>query len=158
MFYFYPSSGKKPVILILLIIVSLTVNAEFKRIGLKEGLSNNPVTTIFQDRYGFMWVGTFDGLNQYDGYQFRTFKNSLDDSLSLPNNRVSAIEEDGAANLWVGTKMGVYRLDKSKWSFFPLFYRKENKPINPDRKVTTLINALLKMENGNLLICTAGNG
>lgn len=158
MFYFYPSSGKKPVILILLIIVSLTVNAQFKRIGLKEGLSNNSVTTIFQDRYGFMWVGTFDGLNQYDGYQFRTFKNSLDDSLSLPNNRVSAIEEDGAANLWVGTKMGVYRLDKSKWSFFPLFYREENKPINPDRKVTTPINALLKMENGNLLICTAGQG
>lgn len=158
MFYLYYSFGKKAFLFLFFIIVFLTVNAQFKQIGLKEGLSNNSITTIYQDGFGYMWIGTFDGLNRYDGYQFKVFKNSLSDSLSLPNNRISAIEEDGAGNLWVGTKMGMYRLDKSKWSFFPLYYKEENKPINPGKKITNPINAVLKAPSGNLLICTAGEG
>src|SRR5580765_2434810 len=57
-------------------------------IGIERGLSNNAVTCIFQDHHGFMWFGTYDGLNRYDGYSFKIFRNQLNDENSLPNNRI----------------------------------------------------------------------
>ncbi|WP_134090203.1 two-component regulator propeller domain-containing protein [Olivibacter sp. XZL3] len=158
MSYLNPPYCKIAFVAALLINVCLTVNAQFKRIGLREGLSNNSITTIYQDRYGFMWLGTFDGLNRYDGYEFKVFKNNLRDSLSLPNNRISAIDEDGNGNLWVGTKQGIYRLDKSKLSFFPLYYSPQNNSQLIQKKITHPINALLKLQDGSLLVCTAGEG
>src|SRR5438046_546090 len=76
-------------------------------LGIEHGLSNNAVTCIYQDQYGFMWFGTRDGLNKYDGYTFTVFKNHLHDSTSLIDNRIVAISEDADNNLWIGTKKGV---------------------------------------------------
>ncbi len=78
-----------------------------------EGLSHNSVFALLQDRQGFLWVGTQDGLNRYDGYEFRVWRREPEDSGSLPANRVEALFEDRDSNLWVGTAEGLCRLDRS---------------------------------------------
>lgn len=55
-------------------------------LGIEHGLSNNAVTSIFQDSHGFMWFGTFDGLNRYNGNKFKIFRNQLNNSTSLSRN------------------------------------------------------------------------
>jgi len=142
--------------LIFLISVINTVNAQFRRIGLREGISNNSITAIYQDNHGFMWLGTFDGLNRYDGHQFKIFKNKLNDSLSLPNNRITAIAEDGDHHLWVGTKRGPYRLDQKRWTFHPIFYLRMAGSIIS--KLTNPVNCFLKAADGSLFIGSAGAG
>ena len=85
----------------------------FRTLDIKDGLSHNTVNTILQDRQGFMWFGTKDGLNQYDGLVFRTFQK---ENSSLGNNFITALHEDAEGNIWVGTATGVYiynpRLEK----------------------------------------------
>src|SRR5882672_10817832 len=78
-----------------------------KYLGIEQGLSNNAVTCIFQDHNGFMWFGTYDGLNKYDGSGFKIFRNKFRDSNSLVNNWIFAINEDANNNLWLGTRQGL---------------------------------------------------
>jgi ligand-binding sensor domain-containing protein len=90
--------------------------AKFSRIEVSAGLSNSNVTSILQDSRGFLWVGTADGLNRYDGYNFRVYRNSQDTS-SLLLNSISCIFEDRTKKLWVSTRGGglhyySYNLDK----------------------------------------------
>ena len=98
----------------------------FVKYQVENGLSHNTVWYTIQDHQGFMWFGTKDGLNRYDGFSFRKFKydelnnNSIDgknfkifrhipkDSTSLGNNIVRTIFEDERQNLWVGTNRGIY--------------------------------------------------
>lgn len=75
-------------------------------LGIEKGLSNNAVTSIYQDRRGFIWVGTYDGLNRYDGYDFLVYRSQPGDSTTLINNRIVSIYEKGDG-LWVGTKKGL---------------------------------------------------
>src|SRR5688572_25188677 len=76
-------------------------------LSIDQGLSNNSVRCIYQDHNGFMWFGTYDGLNRYDGYDFKVFRNNFKNSTSLINNWINAIDEDNQGNLWVGTRQGV---------------------------------------------------
>ncbi|TKK65340.1 response regulator [Ilyomonas limi] len=75
---------------------------EVKYLGIENGLSNNTVITIFQDHNGFMWFGTYDGLNRFDGYEFKVFRNIIDDSTSIASNNINCIGEDASHNIWVG--------------------------------------------------------
>ncbi len=75
----------------------------FEHLDVKSGLSQGTVHTILQDSRGFMWFGTEDGLNRYDGYDIRVFKSAEDDSTSLSDNWIDFIGEDTARVLWVGT-------------------------------------------------------
>ena len=77
----------------------------FRNIGLAEGLSHSTVNVIYQDRTGFIWFGTKDGLNKYDGINIRVFKK---ENSKLGNNIVTVIYEDTDGKLWVGTDVGVY--------------------------------------------------
>ncbi len=86
-------------------------------LGIEHGLSNNSVTSIFQDHNGFMWFGTFDGLNRYDGYSFNIFRNALGDTTSLNANGIRVIAEDANYNLWVGTGKGVSIYNPLKTNF-----------------------------------------
>jgi len=88
-----------------------------KVIGIEEGLSNNTVTSIYKDRNGFMWFGTLDGLNRYDGYSFKIFKSNYFDQGSLPSDIILSINSDKAGNLWVGTRRGVGIQDKKTLKF-----------------------------------------
>ncbi|HEV2479266.1 MAG TPA: two-component regulator propeller domain-containing protein [Puia sp.] len=76
---------------------------KFSRFTPTNGLSQSNVTCILQDHLGFMWIGTQNGLNKYDGYQFTICRYNPGDSNSLPNNHIKAIVEDSSGTLWIGT-------------------------------------------------------
>ncbi len=78
----------------------------FQRLDIEDGLSQNSITTILQDRQGFLWLGTEDGLNRYDGYEFIVFKPDAQNSHSLSDRRIQALFEDRDGILWVGTAQG----------------------------------------------------
>ncbi|MFD2163990.1 two-component regulator propeller domain-containing protein [Paradesertivirga mongoliensis] len=126
----------------------------FEYLGIEHGLSNNAVTSIYQDKFGFMWFGTYDGLNRFDGYNFKVFRNTINDSTSLSNDRVVTIHDDRSNNLWVGTKNGVsiYNRINSKFSSLSFTFRKER------RRLTNPINDIKSDRGGNILIGSAGEG
>ncbi|MEO6549935.1 MAG: two-component regulator propeller domain-containing protein [Ferruginibacter sp.] len=74
---------------------------QVKYLGIENGLSNNAVTSIFQDHNGFMWFGTYDGLNRFDGYECTVFRNVIGDSNSIHSNSINDINEDATNNIWV---------------------------------------------------------
>ncbi|WP_316825419.1 two-component regulator propeller domain-containing protein [Pedobacter miscanthi] len=89
----------------------------FKNFQVENGLSNNSVICSLQDKRGFLWLGTKDGLNRFNGYQFKIFRNSPDDKHSLGGNFIHSLHEDIAGQLWVGTDRGLYRFDPVKETF-----------------------------------------
>ena len=97
-----------------------------------HGLSNNSVLTLYQDTNGFMWIGTYDGLNRYDGYEFKVFRNRLDDTTSLISNNVYSLCGDADNNIWIGTAKGGCVLNQVTGVFTPLKFR--------DKKVTKTVN------------------
>lgn len=125
-------------------------------LGIEQGLSNNSVTCIHRDHKGFMWFGTYDGLNRYDGYSIRSFRNRLHDSTSLAYNRVAAMAEDSLGNIWVGTKHGLSIYNDSSGVFSQAYYQTGNgKAI---RQVTSEIYSIAVAGNGHILIGTADKG
>jgi ligand-binding sensor domain-containing protein len=81
----------------------ITKDAQFRRLSENIQLSNLNITTISQDSRGFLWVGTLDGLNRFDGYDFKTYRNIEGDTTSLVKNRVETIFEDSEGTLWIST-------------------------------------------------------
>jgi ligand-binding sensor domain-containing protein/serine phosphatase RsbU (regulator of sigma subunit) len=71
-----------------------------------QGLSGNKITVLFQDSRGYLWIGTEDGLNRYNGYQMEVFRHSPIDSSSISDNYISSIDESPNGNLWIGTRNG----------------------------------------------------
>lgn len=91
---------------------------KFDHITVEDGLSHSSVFEIMQDSKGFLWFGTQDGLNKYDGYSFKVYKYSPFDTTSLQDNWVQSIAEDKEGNLWVGThNNGVFKFDRNKETF-----------------------------------------
>lgn len=106
---------KKILIIIVCLICTIVCNAQtigghyyLKNLNIRDGLSQNTVNDILQDRTGFMWFGTKDGLNRYDGSSFRKFKYDRADRQSIGNNYILALYEDIEGNIWVGTDVGLY--------------------------------------------------
>jgi len=96
-------------VLLTVVFMSTSVNGNtyvpsVKQLSVKEGLSNSRVTTVFQDSKGFIWIGTQDGLNRYDGYEFREYKHNPSDSLTIPGNFINCLAETPDGNLWIGTE------------------------------------------------------
>lgn len=79
--------------------------------SVNDGLSQSSVYNFFQDRTGFLWIGTGDGLNKFDGYKFTVFKHENNDSQSLSNNVIRGILEDSTGNIWIGTEDGLNKYD-----------------------------------------------
>ncbi|MFD2935395.1 two-component regulator propeller domain-containing protein [Spirosoma flavum] len=95
-----------------------TGNVSFKHITTDEGLSQSNVTCILQDQQGFMWFGTQDGLNKYDGYAFTVYQNDPLQPTSLSDNFIVSLFEDRRGHLWVGTAGGgLCRFDKQTGRF-----------------------------------------
>lgn len=123
-------------------------------LGIENGLSNNAVTSIYQDKYGFLWFGTYEGLNRYDGYRFQVFRNKLNDPASLIDNRIVCIQEDAQHNIIVGTKKGanLYHVASGKFSMIRFQHKKEI------RNASYAINGLARDDRGNVYIATDGQG
>jgi signal transduction histidine kinase/ligand-binding sensor domain-containing protein/DNA-binding response OmpR family regulator len=119
---------------------------QFIHLGEDEGLSQKTITAILQDRQGFLWFGTEDGLVRYNGYRFHTFTHFVDDSLSLSNHKVTSLFEDSRGRLWVGTTNGLNYFDPQSESFV----RIRTLPENYDHTTPNLIHTICEDRNGDL--------
>ncbi len=123
-----------PFLLVLLQCIGLLAfsqkqHLQFQHIGTAEGLSQSNGVSILQDSKGFMWFGTQDGLNRYDGYQFKIYKNNPANPGSIGNNFIKSLIEDRNGNIWVGTwGGGMDRYDREKDRF--VHYKHSDKNSN----------------------------
>lgn len=90
---------------------------QFRHITTDNGLSKSSVTCILQDKQGFMWIGTFNGLNRYDGYDFTIYRYNQNDPHSITHNYISSIIEDHRGILWIGTSDGLNCYNNSTENF-----------------------------------------
>ncbi|MEO7098935.1 MAG: two-component regulator propeller domain-containing protein [Luteolibacter sp.] len=119
----------------------------FAHLATADGLSENRVFAILQDRQGFMWFATRDGLNRYDGNSFVVFKNNPDDPASLSSNFIVALLEDDQGYLWVGTYGGgVNRFDPITGRFT----RYRHDPKNPNSLSGDMVKCIAQDHRGNL--------
>ncbi|NJK87279.1 MAG: hypothetical protein HC906_16160, partial [Bacteroidales bacterium] len=116
-------------------------------------MSNNNVLSLIQDKNGFLWFGTSNGLNRYDGYSFKVFENDPEDTTSLSDNKVRAIVEDLSGCLWVGTDNGLNYFDPATEQFRRFFFS-ENNSIN----ITNNRINCLHLSKNNKLWLGAENG
>jgi ligand-binding sensor domain-containing protein/signal transduction histidine kinase len=124
----------------------------FEHLSLRHGLSQSVPNDIHQDKEGFLWIATQDGLNRYDGYTFKVFKNSSDDTTTLSHSWIWKVFEDHQRNLWVATWNGLNRYD-----------RKNNRFIRYDKDsggsvANTRTNLVYEDSNAQLWVGTWGNG
>ena len=82
-------------------------NVGFENISIDEGLSNEHVTSIFQDSKGYIWIGTKDGLNRYDGERIKIYNCSFKNKNTLSSTYITDIKEDYDGNIWIGTDHGL---------------------------------------------------
>lgn len=124
----------------------------FKKYQVEDGLSHNTVWCALQDSYGFIWLGTSDGLNRYDGRGNKVYRNVLNDKFSLENNFVEALIEVDK-NIWVGTNSGLYIYDRDtdRFSCF-------DKTTQYNVYISSEIKKIIKTENGLIWIATLGQG
>jgi ligand-binding sensor domain-containing protein len=112
----------------------------FDHISIEEGLPTNTVNCVYQDRKGFIWIGTDNGLVRYDSYNFKTYRHKKDDNGSLSHDFVTSILEDSAGNFWVGTgEGGLNRFDRFLNKFYCLKHMSNDPNSLPDNKITTLL-------------------
>ncbi len=123
---------------------------KFDQYSADEGLSNRRVLDVYQDQYGYMWIGTEDGLNRFDGYSFQTFFAHDKDSTSLSNSHITSITEDIYGNLWIGTLDGLNLFNREKEIFVTYTHEefKENSLSN------NYVRTLYADTSGNLWIET----
>jgi ligand-binding sensor domain-containing protein/signal transduction histidine kinase/DNA-binding response OmpR family regulator len=90
----------------------------FSHLTTNEGLSHSSVNCILKDKYGFLWFGTNDGLNKYDGYTFKVFRNRPDNPKTIPYNYIMCLSEDKSGELWIGTSgRGIVKYNRGDDSF-----------------------------------------
>jgi signal transduction histidine kinase/ligand-binding sensor domain-containing protein len=138
---------KKLIILLCLLLSANLLWAQpyyFRHYQVENGLSNNTAFCSVQDGNGFMWFGTKDGLNRFDGYSFKTYRHDSEKAGSLGNDLIYALHHDQDQILWVGTNNGVYAYNPSKESFSLI---KETKGMR--------IIDLASDQNGNLWILSS---
>jgi len=96
----------------------------------KNGLSQGFVSSIIQDKTGYIWFATKDGLNRFDGYKMTVYRNS-NHPFSLPDNSISQLLEDEKGNFWIGTRnKGLFLFDRMLERFYPVTLQNENRKIN----------------------------
>ncbi|WEA00613.1 hybrid sensor histidine kinase/response regulator transcription factor [Mucilaginibacter sp. SJ] len=124
-------------------------------LGIEQGLSNNNINAIFKDKTGFIWFGTYNGLNRFDGYVFRKFRNRFGDTTSLPDNEISAITEDPAGKLWVATAKGIAVLDSRTLFFSGIRFQDSS---GKNQRLTSYVCEVKVSKTGMVLIGTDDAG
>jgi ligand-binding sensor domain-containing protein/signal transduction histidine kinase len=123
---------------------------QFTHLKSDDGLSSSIVTSILQDHKGLVWIGTYDGLNRYDGFNFVVYRNNSADSTSLSNNVVRTIIEDHHKNLLIGTQHGLCLYDRNKDRFLNYMLDKSS----PLRGIDCIISKIAEDSVDNLWLAT----
>lgn len=122
----------------------------FRYLTVEDGLSQGSINCIYQDSIGFLWFGTKQGLNKYDGFNIKIFDHNPADLSSLSNNNVNCITEDKNGDLWIGTSAGLNRLN----NITQTFTRYIANPLDPNSLANDSILCLLVDTGGILWIGT----
>lgn len=121
----------------------------YESISIAQGLSQGMVYDILQDKEGFVWVGTKDGLNRYDGYTFKVFTNDPANNKSLSSNSINKLFEDSKGRIWVGTENeGLNVYDKKSGNFL----RIKHSPANANGLSGNVIKFMEETPDGRMLI------
>jgi len=148
---------KQQIIISILFILSLSnttkaVEFSFRHYKAEDGLVFNTVRCIIQDRSGFIWFGTEDGLNRFDGHSFKEFRSSKASANFMRSNYVSALLEDNKGNIWIGADNGIS-------IYHPITEKFTNFNTKADGVlVNSNINNIVDDKNGNLWFSTYGQG
>lgn len=137
------------------ILLSLVAKAEsfsFRHYKAEHGLSYNTVSSIIQDRNGFVWIATEGGLNRYDGYRFKTFMTSRDGNNRFESNSITCLLEADNGDIWIGTDIGVY-IFHPRTEHISKFIQKAD-----DVEIKSTVNNMVKDENGDIWMSTYGQG
>lgn len=118
---------------------------KFNHITIEDGLPSSEIYQIYQDKEGYMWFATRDGLCQYDGYAIRTYKSNLYTPELLTNNVIYCVVEDNDSRLWIGTYSGLNVLHKKSGII---------QQVTHEMLVGRWINKMLVAKNGDLIIGT----
>ncbi|RZL30614.1 MAG: hypothetical protein EOO96_17775, partial [Pedobacter sp.] len=129
-------------------------SSSVKYLGVENGLSNNVVNSLYLDHFGFMWMGTYDGLNRYDGYNFKVFRNNFGVDNSLINNHIAVLNGDKQNRIWVGTQKGVSYYSYSDSKFHQLFYAENGK----NTILTSSVTAIAINKLSAVYVATDENG
>lgn len=140
-------------LLLLSIFTSPVLAIYFKKYQVEDGLSHNTVWCVFQDSYGFVWLGTNDGLNCFDGRKFTIYRNDIQNAFSLGNNSVQTLFEDENKNIWIGTSSGIFIYDRNNDRFEHF-----SKKTQYDVSISGEVKRIIKTKNGKLWIATLGQG
>ncbi len=128
---------------------------KFEHLATDEGLSQSTVSCILQDSRGYMWFGTTDGLNKYDGYKFQVYRNDPGTKSSISNNTIKDIVEDSNGDLWIATfGGGLNCFDRKKGTFTAL----KHDATNMNSLASNFITAVKRDHEGNLWIGHQSSG
>lgn len=146
-------------ILIFLLFVAQILNAQdlslkFRSIGLDQGLSQGTIHCIIQDEKGFVWIGTEDGLNRYDGYSFKVFRHQHNGKPGLSNSSIMSLLQDSEGIIWVGTELGLNKLNPKTNKIKTFIAKKDNKKTLSGN----IITAIYEDSKNRLWIGTKRNG
>ncbi len=132
----------------------ITNDLKFTHLTKDEGLSNHTITSIFKDSNGFMWFGTYEGLNLYDGYRVKTFHKDDNNPNSISHNNINCIFEDSKGKIWIGTTGGGVNVYDRNTQKFKAFYHdvKSSKSISSNS-----VFAVIEDSEGDLWFAT-GSG
>ena len=128
---------------------------KFEHILSDKGLSQNTIHCIIQDREGFLWFATEDGLDKYDGYDFKIYKNDVNDSTSISDNFIWTMFEDKSGTLWIGTNSGglsKFNRDKDNFTNY------KHIPGDSTSLSNDNVRSILEDNNGNLWVGTEAGG
>ena len=128
-------------------------NLRFHHITLEDGLSNSHIFCITQDSKGFIWIGTQDGLNRYDGYTFKQYFNKPNDPASINDNTVFSLFAESDTVIWVGTFMGLNKFNPTTGKFKTITLGIYGTP-----KSVSPIKDIIKDSEGYLWLATTGQG
>jgi len=128
------------------------VTFSFRHYKAEDGLTSNTVRSIIQDRSGFIWFGTEDGLNRFDGHTFKEYRSSKSSTNFMGSNYVSALLEDSKGNIWIGTDDGVS-------VYHPLTEKFTRLNISVDGVfIASTVNNIVEDKDGNIWFSTYGQG
>lgn len=126
----------------------------FEKLGTEDGLAQGDVSSIMQDKRGFIWMGTQSGLHRYDGHEFKVFASHPFDSTSLSSSSINSVYEASNGDLWVTTDGGLNRLNPTTGK--AVHYK--NDPADSTSISTNDAKKVFESSNGDLWVCTDGFG